>query len=282
MLLIVIMVVLSLGVLRSSTASAEAPLEKGLLITPLRQFLSVDAGATTTSQFTIANLTNAPLEVTLSVQQFSVTDYAYTYQFNTPVNNWLHLGQSSITLKPNQSQDIPYGLTVPSGSTPGGQYYTLFASADTGTQGVRSIIQATDLLYVTVNGHLSHTTQLQSSSMPSLVFGRTIPYSLQPIDTGNVHTFVYASGQLHGLFTNRVTAAATHLLMPDKVRSLSGTIPSPILPGVYRATFGYKTDTGQQVSVAHYVVYIPPWFIALVLAGLLALGRYWPRRRKTE
>ncbi len=234
------------------------------------------------SQFTIANLTNAPLEVTLSLQQFSVTDYAYSYVFSAPANDWLHLGQTNVTLQPNQSHDISYSLDVPTGSTPGGQYYTLFASAYTGTQGVHSIIQATDLVYVTVNGHLSQTTKLQNSSMPWIVFGRHVPYTLEPIDTGNVHTFVFTTGQLHGFLTKLSPSPATHLLMPGKVRALAGSIPSPILPGVYRAVFGYKTDGGQQVSVSRYVLFIPPWFIALVLAGLLALGRYWPRRRKTE
>jgi hypothetical protein len=72
--------ILVLGLLLAPSGTAAAGpqpnIEKGLLITPLRQFLSVDAGKTIHSSFSVANLTDNPLTVDLKVEQFSVTDYA--------------------------------------------------------------------------------------------------------------------------------------------------------------------------------------------------------------
>src|SRR5690349_1761743 len=81
-----------------ASAASSPPMEHGLLITPLRQFLSAKAGQPLNSSFTVANLTNKPLIVRLSVQQFSVTNYVYNYKFEAPTNNWLHLGFTSVSL----------------------------------------------------------------------------------------------------------------------------------------------------------------------------------------
>jgi hypothetical protein len=266
-----------------SAAPAKEPVrERGLLITPLRQYLKANAGASAQSTFSVANLTDKPLNVTFSVQQFSVTDYVYNYQFESPKNDWLHLGLTSITLQPNQTQAVPYSIQVPPKSAPGGHYYTLFASANLSSQGVQNTIQAADLVYFTVNGALTHVSHLQSSSMPRVVFGRTIPFTLNAIDTGNEHVFVYVSGQLHGLFVRPPQTSSAHLLLPGAVRKLDGSISSPVLPGLYKATYGYKTDSGWVIQQSHLVLYIPPWSIALLLALLLLLGRFWPRLHRSK
>jgi len=256
--------------------------ERGLLITPLRQYLKADAGSSAKSTFSVANLTDKPLAVSLSVQQFSVTDYVYNYKFEAPKNDWVHLGMHDLVLQPNQTQLVPYSIDVPAKSAPGGHYYTLFASADLSSQGVKNTIQAADLIYFTVGGQLTTVSHLQSSSIQWLVFGRTIPFRLNAVDTGNNHVFVYVSGELHGLFVRLPQTSSAHLLMPGAVRKLEGSIQSPVLPGIYKANYGYKTDAGWIIEESRLIVYIPPWFIALLLATLLLLGRYWPRLRKKK
>lgn len=256
--------------------------ESGLLITPLRQYISADAGGNKASSFTIANLTDKPLGVTLSVQQFSVTDYTYDYKFQDPTNDWLHLSQASVTLQPKQTKDIAYNFEIPPRSTPGGHYYTLFASATLSTDGIANTVQAADLVYLTVGGNLTQVSHLKSSSISWLSFGHDIPFTLNPVNTGNVYSFVYVSSQLHGLFAKPPQTSSGHLLMPGKVRTLTGSIPSPILPGIYRATYGYKTNSDWIIQQSHLVVFIPPWFIAFLLAGLLISGKLLPRRRRSK
>jgi hypothetical protein len=269
------------GIARAASNNGATP-TKGLIITPVRQFLSADAGSSVHSTFTVINKTNDDLHATFSVQQFSVNDYAYNYVFSPPANNWLHVDLADATLQPGQSLNVPFTVTVPAGTAPGGHYYTLFAGASVSVGGVSSTIQATDLLYMTVNGQLDRTSHLQSSSIQWLSFGRTIPFSLQPINTGNVYFYAYVSGQLHGLLVKPASTPTSHLLMPNKPRDIEGSIASPILPGIYRAAYGYKTDAGQIVTQSHWIVFIPPWFIAFVLATLLFAGKRAFRKEKSE
>jgi hypothetical protein len=271
------------GMFSVTTQAADTPpIEKGLLITPLRQFPKADAGTTSHSSITIANLTEKPLTVALSTKEFSVTNYAYDYTFQPPKNSWLHLENNLVTLQPNQTKDIPYSIQVPTGSAPGGHYYTIFASANLSSQGIQNTIQAADLVYLTVSGKLTSVSHLQDSSISWISFGRDIPFNVQPINTGNIYSFVYVSGELHGLFVRPPVTSNAHMLMPGKVRSISDSIPSPILPGIYLAKYGYKTDAGWVIQQSHFVVFIPPWFIAFVLAALLFAGKYLTRKKHTN
>ncbi len=255
---------------------------KGLSISPLRQYLQIDAGHAKTSSITIGNLTDKPLGIALSVKQFSVANYTYDYQFSNPQNNWLQLDQTQIVLAPGQSRKLLYTVAVPTGTAPGGHYYTLLASANITTGELKSTVQAAMPLYVTVNGTLIKTGHLQSSSIQRVVFGSNITYTLNPINTGNVHYFVYATGTLHGPLTKTVARTASHLLLPGAVRRMSGTISSPVLPGVYRASFGYKTDAGSSVMQSRYIVFIPPWFIALILIILLFASKFRRQHRNRK
>ncbi len=266
--------------LPASSVHSASVSENGLLITPIRQFLSVNSGRSVHSDFTVENLSDKPLAVTFTVKQFSVTNYTYNYTFNQPANDWLHLSLPGASLQPHQSLKVSYNVDTLAGSSPGGYYYTLFAGANLTSQGISSTIQATDLLYLTVNGKLTRTSHLQTSSIHWLSFGRSIPFTLQPVNTGNVYFFAYVSGQLHGLLTGKPAGPETHLLMPGKVRTITGSINSPVLPGVYRATYGYKTDTGQTVAQSHWILFIPPWFIAFLLAALLIAGKFWSRHKR--
>jgi hypothetical protein len=260
------------------TQAASDPItEKGLLITPLRQFISADAGTTKQSTFSVANLTDQPLTINLLVKQFSVTDYVYTYTFDHPDNDWLHISVDTLTLQPHKTQDIPFSITIPAKSAPGGHYYTLFASSSLASQGIHNTIQAVDLIYLTVNGQLTTVSHLKDSSIHWLSFGHDIGFKLQPVNTGNVYSFVYVSGQLHGLFVRPPQTSSAHLLMPGKVRELSGSIAAPVLPGIYKATYGYKTTSNWIIQETHWVVFIPPWFIAFLLVLFLLAGRYLPR-----
>jgi hypothetical protein len=273
----ILSVIVALGLLLMpnsvAAASSQPNIEKGLLITPLRQFLSVDAGKTIHSSFSVANLTDNPLAVNLKVEQFSVTDYVYNYTFSKPKDPWLQLSTQQIDLQHNQTKSIDYSIAVPVGSAPGGHYYTLLASATLSSGGIKNTIQAADLVYLTVNGKLTTVSHLESSSIRKVNFGNDIPYTLKPINTGNVYSFVYVSGELHGLFVRPVETSNAHLLMPGHVRTLGDSIPSPVLPGVYRASYGYKTDTNWIIEESHWIVYIPPWFIALLLGLVLVLPR---------
>jgi len=251
-----------------SARAAEEPKNKGLFITPVRSYQNVSPGHSTGGTFTVANITTQPADIDLSVQQFSVSDYNYDYQFSQIRDNWIHLSKTRLTLKPQKSETITYSVTAPADAAPGGHYFTLFAT--TKLEQNPNKVQAATTLYVTVDGTLSRTSHINSTTIPVISFGTAIDFSLDVKNTGNTHYFVYTSGSLAGLSASNEKPESTSLLLPGKSRVVRGTIPAPILPGVYPAVYGFKVDDGQIVEHKQLVIYIPPWS-ALLPIGIILL-----------
>jgi hypothetical protein len=272
----------SLLVLIPNTAQAAdtPPKDRGLVIGPPRDYANVSPGGVAHKKVTIENQTGKPLDITMSVEQFSVADYTYQYKFNKmqTQNDWLHLGLTRVQLQPGKSQVINYSLAPPKTTSPGGHYFTVFATAtiDQGTS--KSQVRAASILYVTVDGELQTSSVIQQASIPKVAFG-DISFVLQVKNTGNTHFFAYVSGKLDGLAVKDKGPANTHLLLPQTIRKVGSTIPAPLLPGLYSVVYGYTTDKGDTVHETSHLIYIPLWFLA-ALAGLAWLGVFLLRRRR--
>ena len=257
------------------TAHAIAPVEtkdRGLYISPLRKYTTLKPGETTTRSFTVANLTNQPMTVTTSIERFSVIDYSYDFKFDTVDNDWIRLVERSVTLKPYESRDLAYRITLPRDAPPGGYYYTLLASSTA----AKSTIQAATLLYLTVGGDLSYTSQVTADTLPHIVFASTIPYSFRIKNTGNTHYFALVSARIDGIFYHDAPTGTSQLLMPGTTRSAASSIRSPILPGIYKLTYSITPDHGDKTTGERYFLYAPLWSlaaVALVVGGVLHLLR---------
>ncbi|MEJ0072705.1 MAG: hypothetical protein WDN27_01275 [Candidatus Saccharibacteria bacterium] len=211
-----------------------------------------------------------------------MTDSAYNYKFAPPQNDWLHLDLTTVNLQPRQSMNIPYEITVPARSAPGGHYYTLFASADIPSKnGVSSTIQAADLVYLTVNGTLTRVSHLQSS-LHQLVLIRQRHQLQAAAGRHREHLFLHLRQRPAARLAD--TAAADlgrPYPHPGPSQGTHRSIPKPVLPGIYRASYGYKTDDASWiVQQTHWVIYIPPWFAAVVLGALLIAGNLVPRLKR--
>ncbi len=256
---------------------------KGLYVTPLRTYISSNADAVQRGTFTVGNYTNTPLTISLFADQFSVSDFTYNFKFESPPKeDWVRFATTQLTLQPLKSEVINYTLSVPPKATPGGHYFTLFAKTTIQNGSVTSNVQAATMLYVTVAGKLDYSSTIQRSSAPWLIFGNTVPYSFDVRNTGNTHYFAYVSGQLQGLTAKPREPATAHILMPGSVRAVDGTISVPVLPGVYKMTYGYKTDNNQTVERSQYVLYMPPWSVLIPLGLVIILWPALKRRRAKQ
>lgn len=254
---------------------AQTPPQRGLLITPPRQYLSVEPGKTIQSSLTIANLTDKEQDVRLSVEQFSVANYTYDFKFETAKEDWVKLEQTSLPLKKSESKTIQYTVTAPMNAWPGGHYFTLFASVDLGEQ---RQIRAATVLYVTAGGELIKESTITQNSLPWLSIGGDIPLAFDVKNTGNTHFLIYISGVLRGLGPTQSSGEAAHLLMPNTTRRVEGKLPGPIIPGVYEVAYGYRNEDGKDIRQSQYILYAPIW-TWLFVAGIIWLVVVLIRRR---
>lgn len=253
-------------------ANAVAPVDtgnKGLYISPLRNYLAINAGQSVTRAFTVANLTDQPMSVRTHLERFSVVDYSYTYEFDKVNNNWVTIPITEFLLKPFESREVAYKVDLPKTATPGGYYYTLYAASTVTSGATKSTLQAATLLYLTVNGTLLRTSVVSDHALPFLVIGPRVEYALNIKNTGNVHYFAQLSSAVSGLFYHNAPNGTSQLLMPGKTRHLSASIASPLIPGVYKLTYTVSPDDGISYAESRYFLYAPLWFI--IALGFIAL-----------
>lgn len=254
--------------------------ERGLLITPPRQYLTVDPGKPTKSSITIANLTESQLDVTLAVEQFSVADFTYDYTFGPPKENWISLEATQVALKKTESRTIAYTIAPPENAQPGGHYFTIFATADLG-QG-RKVRTAT-VLYVTATGDVSKQSIITNTQAPLVSFGSEVPFQIDIKNTGNTHFIAYTSGIVQGLlpFSAQKPNEIAHVLLPGTVRRIDEKATAPMLPGVYRLSYGYRDEEGKEVREQQYLLHLPVWSIVFVAgAGWLVAQLLKKLRRR--
>jgi hypothetical protein len=276
---IVLGVALSNASIEHAAASSQS---KGLFITPIREYIKVDAGKTHKGSLTVANITDKPVVVTLSVEQFSVADYSYDYNFTPVKEDWIKFQTPQLQLQPNKSQAVSYTVAAPKGATPGGHYFTIFASATLTSGPTGNKVRAAMVLYVTVNGQLRETSAIKKEDIPWISFGNEIDFSFDVKNTGNTHFLIYASGKLSGLTTKPATPEVTHVLLPGTVRTIGNTIEPPLLPGVYTATYGYRTEGGQVISHSTHILNAPPWSLLLPIGVAWVATLLWKRRNRTK
>lgn len=274
--LIAVGIFLCLIFMHTATATAASP-DRGLFITPSRQYVTTTAGQTSAQPFTVANLTKGDMTVVLSVEQFSATDYTYSYVFQPPKENWIHFETTQLALKPGQVQKLSYTIVAPKDATPGGHYFTVFVTT-TLPNGDRA--RAALVVYLTISGNLTKTSTITGDTFPSVSFGGDISFTLDLRNTGNTHFFIYNEATVTNGIIHRSVNEEGHILLPKTVRAIDYSIPSPVLPGIYRADYGYKTDSNQDINRTKYFVYAPLWSFALLI-GLIWLGTAlvkWRRR----
>jgi hypothetical protein len=260
-------------------AQAEPSENRGLFITPVREYVTVAPGKSQQQKVTIANFTDKPVNVALNVEQFSVADYSYNYNFAPDTQHWLVVGEQNIELEPGKSKAVSYTAQPPASVTPGGHYFTIFATATIDNGAVKSQVRAATVVYVTVAGDLKTTSSVQGFSVPRVSFGGDIDFTMDVKGTGNTHFFIRAAGELEGFTSRGRGQESTRLLMPGSTLKVGSTMPAPLLPGLYTAVFGYKTESGEEVLRSQKIVYVPLWSLAIA-GGLLWIVIVLVRKRR--
>jgi hypothetical protein len=266
----------------SSVAQAAKP-TVGLQITPLRNYPTLDPGATSDSSIMLTNRTHTTQTVSLSVEVFGVTDEAYDYDFiPSSTTQWVQLVDKQITLQVNQSQAVAYSIAVPANATPGDHFFILLASLQPtlSPTHINEISRVASLVYLQVNGQLSRQSRLLSASVPWFSAHNTIPLVTQVADSGNTYIRarigVFATHEPFG--RSESLEQLNNLILPSTVRRVSGTLTLPGIPGLYKVSTQYASPTGTPMTINHYVLYCPTWLQVLILVSCVGGGLFFWRR----
>ena len=259
---------------------------KGLTLSPLRSELEIAPGTSLGGTLTVTNSTDKPMKVDFSAEEFSVIDSQYDYDFNaqSDVAKWATFNPSEVNLTAGQSMKVKYTVGVPLSAEPGGYYISLFASTAVGQAGDEgnSRQRVASLLYTTVYsdvlGAATKVGHVLNLSSPWLVTDKG-SWGMMLQNKGTVHFRSNYSINVQDLFGGKVGEyQKTALILPNTVRALSGELPMPSIPGIYKIIYNIGLGDIPNITVVRYMLFLPLWFITIATAAIVATG-YWLLRK---
>lgn len=284
---IVIAVIFSLSLwLVPISASAVTQQDRGLFVSPSRQGVKANVGGEATGKIIIYNYYTKPLHVDLAVKEFTAAGETYKYTFKQPIKNWITLSipGDGIDLQKDQQTTIPFVVNVPKDATPGDHYFAIFVSADMSGKGFRQTAQVVSLVYVQAGGgKIIRSATIESANMHPVVFTPTLDYSFNVKNTGNVHFDAYFYARLENQLGKYPVVGANQVVLAKTTRRVTGDVPMPLLPGIYKMTYGYTNYERSPINTRSATIfYIPPWFIVAIVLTILVIVWVIQRRKKSE
>jgi len=283
LLIIVFLLILFLSqILTVSAVDLSPALSKGLTLSPLRSELNIEPGTSLDGTLTVTNSTVEPMTVALSAEEFKVTNSQYDYEFiaESDISRWVSFKPSEIILKSGESKKVQYSVGVPLTAELGGYYISMFASTAVGSPGDSDNSQQRvgSLLYITVAsdvlGSVTRAGHVLSLSSPWLMINKgTWGMTIQ--NGGTTHFRSDYSVKIENIFGRKVSEGqSSALILPNTIRALSGDLPAPSMPGIYKVIYTIGLGDTPNVVKTNYMLYLPIWAIAII-ATIIIAGGYW-------
>jgi len=258
---------------------ASADTTNGLTISPLRAELTIAPGTVQTGQLTLYNTTSSDMNVSMSAEAFGVINEQYDYSFDptSKVASWAHFDPSGLVLAAGKSATVDYSIGVPLDAEPGGQYLSLFASTDIkgDAKGISTSERVGSLLYITVDGKVTHTGHLLKLLVPWTTTGSD-SWTATIQNTGTTHFTSMYTLEVKTLWDSEVSSSSgSSLILPNTIRSVQGTIAQPEVPGIYKVAYTASLGDSPSVTVYRYMLYMPVYgwiIIVLILAYFAGKG----------
>ena len=253
--------------------------------------MSLKPGEVYNGSITIINPVNSETDFNYKVEvtPYSVVGEDYAADLATKSNynmmvDWLKIEEPTGTLKPNNSKEIKFSITVPKDAPGGGQYATIAVSqnqssaAQDGGVAVNNVFEMASLIYAEVAGETKHETEILENEIPGFVTSAPITLKALLKNAGNVHETATIIIEAKDFFTGNVIVETendanqyTELVMPETTRLVERDINEnlPALGVVHiEQTIYYN---GEQSVTTKDVIICPVWFMILLGVTILAI-----------
>lgn len=258
-------------------------------VLPMSQRFSLEAGKTYSGKITIVNPVDSSNDFyyKASVSPYGVTDESYTADLTTDSNRtmiakWIKIDEPTGSIKPNESKDLTFTITVPNDAPGGGQYAAIAVASNdemNSTDGVavQNVFEMASIVYGTVAGETVREGEILENNVPGFVMQNPVTLSALISNKGNIHedaTFVitvkdFFSGNVI-LPTDEDDGEYSELIMPETTKNIEREISNLPALGVMKIsqTIYYQGDVS---TVEKNVIICPIWFLALLVATIIAI-----------
>jgi hypothetical protein len=266
-------------------------MENAFVVTPMSQNFSLEPGKTYNGSITVANSGSATSDFAykISVAPYSVMGEGYDADLATMSNrsmvvDWIKVENPKGTLKPNETAEINFTITVPETAPAGGQYASLLVTEDTGvanSQGVKvsSIFEIASLVYAKVAGETVTDGEILENNIPGYVMTAPVKVGALISNTGNIHQTATTVLEVKNLITGETVLPTeqndgrhSEIIMPETTRRTEYEIAELPVVGVVRVSQTIYYNGVSSVEMKD-VLICPIWFI--VVSVILVCGLFF-------
>lgn len=270
---------------------------QALEIAPPVITLTADPGQTLSTQVNLRDISNSPLIVTGTVNDFSAQgeegnpkiDVDNTEQSPYSIKNWVQPLQQ-LNMKSKELQKLPVIINVPKNAAPGGYWGVIrFTATPPGIEGTGVSLSASlgSLIFIRVSGDAKESVGLEQfyasepgKDTPSGLFETTpLDFIVRIKNSGSVHEQPVSRIEVTDMFNRPVAAVNVNLeqrnVLPGSIRKFSAPLDksglgTTMLFGKYTATITTTYGTNKQTVTSQIDFWVIPYrLILVIIAGLI-------------
>lgn len=264
-------------------------MENSFTLTPMSQDIALEPGQTYTGHITVVNPTDATSDFSykVSVSPFNMVGEDYTVDLATEHNRsmitkWIKINEPTGTIKPNESKDVEFTITVPQDAPAGGQYAALCVTSDNNIEGdsglsVQNVYEMASIIYGNVAGETVHEGHILDNHIPGFSVGAPVMLNSTIQNNGNVHDYAHYVIKVNNIFTGEVILPTeevdgnyAEVIMPESTYVSQREISNLPAIGVVHVSQTIYFN-GESSTEEGNIVICPIWFMALVLVTLASL-----------
>lgn len=268
------------------TYADQAPIH--LQVSPVKQKLSIEPGASYTSSFKVQNVGSQPFNYSTEAVPYSTTDENYSPDYMTistysQVSSWITFDSKYQTghLEPGETIDVPFIINVPKDVPSGGQYAAIMAQTEDGNAddaNIRVVNRVGMILYVNVPGQTRTEGSIIDNKVPGFLFEPPVTVTALVENTGNVESTAEYTLKIWPLFSNETVYnneenPGTLDIMPETRRF--STISWDGAPRLGIFTVEQTIKYIDQVSTVKKLVIICPIWLLFIILALVFFMIFW-------
>ena len=261
-------------------------MENAFVVTPMSQNFSLEPGRTYNGSITVANSGSATSDFAykISVAPYSVMGEGYDADLATMSNrsmvvDWIKVENPKGTLKPNETAEINFAMTVPETAPAGGQYASLLVTEDAeaaSNQGVKvnSVFEIASLIYANVAGETVTGGEILENNIPGFVMTTPVKVGALISNTGNIHQTATTALEVKNLITGEDDGRHSETIMPETTRRTEYEITGLPVVGVVRVNQTIYYNGISSIEMKD-VLICPIWFMVVafvVICGIIFGG----------
>ena len=256
---------------------------------PMNQNISLKPGEVYEGSIKVINPSYATedFEYKAEVTPYGVVGQEYTADLlsesdRTQISKWVKIQNPTGSIKPNESEEIKFTITVPENVPAGGQYATIAISSnkkasDADGVSVQNVFEMASIIYADIAGETVHDGEIQENNVPGFVLTTPVTISALLSNNGNVHETATFTITVSDVFTGRVilptdenAGVYSEYIMPETTRYTEREVSD--LPALGLVKINQTIEYNGQTSTVEKNVFICPiWFLILMIATVAAI-----------